>query len=86
MIERVVTVQEKIGQLYSHIREKAKATFRTFVGTANSKQETVASFLALLELVKQRFLVVEQGTLVEDIAIEAHPEAPQNNPLSESFV
>jgi len=86
MIERVVTVQEKIGQLYSHIREKAKATFRTFVGTANSKQETVASFLALLELVKQRFLVVEQGTLFEDIAIEAHPEAPQNNPLSESFV
>jgi segregation and condensation protein A len=86
VIERIVTVQEKIGQLYRHIREKASGSFRHFVGEKASKQEAVATFLALLELVKQRFLVVTQGELFEDIAIVSHPEPPTTDPFAESFV
>lgn len=86
VIQRIVTVQEKIGLLYRHIRAQAKATFTTFIGSAASKQEAVATFLALLELVKQRFLVVSQDQLFQDIAIEAHPEPPTTDPFAESFV
>ena len=86
VIQRIVTVQEKIGQLYRHIRSHAKASFTAFVGSAATKQEAVATFLALLELVKQRFLVVSQEQLFQDIAIESHPAPPTTDPFAESFV
>lgn len=85
-IERVVTVQDKIKQLFSQIKEKAKLTFSSFVGRGATKTEAVASFLALLELVKQRFVLVSQSSLFEDIEIAAHPEPPNGDPFLESFV
>jgi segregation and condensation protein A len=85
-LERIVTVREKIDQLFSHIRAKAKTSFHEFVGRGINRQEAVASFLALLELVKQRFVVVAQGGNFEDISIEHHPEAPASDPFAESFV
>jgi segregation and condensation protein A len=85
-IERVVTVQDKIKQLFSQIKEKAKLTFSSFVGRGATKTEAVASFLALLELVKQRFVLVSQSSLFEDIDIAAHPEPPNSDPFLESFV
>ncbi len=86
MLERVVTVQEKMNDLFKHIRSKLKTTFHEYIGKASSKQEAVATFLAMLELVKQRFLIVDQSSLFQDIRIEAHPEAPQVDPFAESFV
>lgn len=85
-IERVVTVQEKIKQLFSRIRDVARTTFRDFLGRGKTKPEAVASFLALLELVKQRFVRVSQTALFHDIDIEAHPDAPATDPLVESYV
>lgn len=85
-IERVVTIQEKISQLFTRIREHAHVTFTEFVGRQSSRPEAVASFLALLELVKQRFVRVSQQTLFHDIDIEAHPEPPAMDPFAESFV
>ncbi len=85
-VERVVTIQEKIRQLFDRIRSVAKTTFSAFVGKQATRPETVASFLALLELTKQRFIRVSQNELFRDIHIEAHPEAPEADPLAESFV
>lgn len=85
-LERVVTVQDKIKQLFGHIKDKAKLTFSSFVGRGATKTEAVASFLALLELVKQRFVLVSQGALFDDIDIAAHPEPPNDDPFVESFV
>jgi segregation and condensation protein A len=85
-LERVVTVQDKIKQLFGHIKDKAKLTFSSFVGRGATKTEAVASFLALLELVKQRFVLVSQGSLFDDIDIAAHPEPPNDDPFVESFV
>lgn len=86
IVERIVTVQEKIGQLYRHIREKAQGSFRLFIGEKATKQEAVASFLALLELVKQRFLVVNQEQIFQDISIASHPQPPTTDPFAESFI
>lgn len=85
-VERVVTIQEKISQLFTRIRQHAHVTFTEFLGQKSSRPEAVASFLALLELVKQRFVLVSQRTLFHDIDIEAHPDPPAADPLAESFV
>lgn len=85
-LERVVSVQEKIGLLFSRIRSTAKMTFKEFMGGNVSKPEAVASFLALLELVKQRFIRVAQVSLFEEIDIEKHPEAPETSPFAESYI
>jgi segregation and condensation protein A len=85
-VERVINIQEKIGGLLKRIREQARTTFHEFIGGKATKPEVVVSFLALLELVKQRFVRVAQGEIFEDISIEAHPEAPNTDPLANSFI
>jgi segregation and condensation protein A len=85
-VERVINIQDKIRGLLKRIKEFATTSFSQFVGKQASKPETVVSFLALLELVKQRFVRVTQDELFQDIDIKAHPDAPVHDPLVESFV
>lgn len=84
-IERAVSIQEKIRDLFTRIRSHAKTSFHTFVKDAGSRTEAIVSFLALLELVKQRFVVVDQKALFHDIDIASSPDAPSHDPLAESF-
>ncbi|MBD3281554.1 hypothetical protein GF391_02295 [Candidatus Uhrbacteria bacterium] len=81
-VARAVTIQEKITDLYGRIRRHAKVSFKQFIGKAKHKQEAIVGFLALLELVKQRFITVEQGDIFADIGIRSHPEAPERDPLT----
>ena len=65
-----ITIQEKIHHLLTALKSRAQISFKTLIGEARSKTEIIVSFLALLELVKQRSLVASQGTLFEDIIIK----------------
>lgn len=85
-IERAVSIQEKIRDLFRRVTVHAKTTFHTFVQGSESRTEAIVSFLALLELVKQRFVVVDQQSLFHDIDIAGAPDAPQHDPFAESFV
>lgn len=85
-IERAVSIQEKIRDLFMRIRSHAKTSFHTFVKDAGSRTEAIVSFLALLELVKQKFVIVDQKALFHDIDIASSPDAPQHDPFAESFV
>ena len=69
-LERVVSVQERIGQIREAILERSRMTFRDVVRGAKSKVDVVVSFLALLELVKQRLVSVVQGDSFSDIEIK----------------
>ncbi len=69
-LERVVSVKERFDEIRDAIMQRARFTFRDIVGTGKSKVETVISFLALLELVKQRVVHVVQGDSFEDIEIK----------------
>ena len=71
-IKRVITIQDKIKELGDRLRKHAKLTFASFMGRVRDKSEAVVSFLALLELVKQRVVTVDQSELFEDIEIAAH--------------
>jgi len=69
-LERVVSVKERFDEIRNAIMERARFTFRDIVGNGKSKVDTVISFLALLELVKQRVVHVSQGSSFEDIEIK----------------
>lgn len=68
MMERTVSVEEKIEQLKSRIASSATTYFHD-IATRGSRSDVVASFLALLELLKQDILHVEQSNHFGDIAI-----------------
>lgn len=86
LVEKVVSVQEKIEDLFTRIRTQAKMVFSDFVTKSTSKSEAVASFLALLELVKQRAVLVSQSSLFHDIEIMAHSEGSQDVPIADSYL
>jgi len=82
-ISRAVSIQEKIQDLYGRIRRHAKLSFSQFLQGVKHKEEAIVGFLALLELVKQGFVRVEQNELFKEIDISAHPDAPDQGPLTE---
>jgi len=68
-LERVVSVQERMTELRDAIVERSRMMFRDMVGGATSKVDVVVSFLALLELMKQRIVKAAQGDAFQDIVI-----------------
>lgn len=68
-LQRAISIQEKITSLKALILEKAHLNWQTFIAKAKDRTEVVVSFLALLELVKQRQLIAEQSALFQDIMI-----------------
>ena len=69
LLERTATVEERIVHLKRRIAEGARVLFHE-MAEHGSRAEMVTSFLALLELLKQKIVHVEQRGLFEDIAIE----------------
>src|SRR3989344_6061074 len=69
VLEEVVTISEKIDALQKLIYEKVEIKLRDLLKSAKSKTEVIVTFLALLELVKQKILSVEQETIFSEILI-----------------
>jgi len=68
-LERVVSVKERITQIRDAILERSRLTFKEVVKGAKSKVDVVISFLALLELVKQKTVSTVQDGSFSDIQI-----------------
>ncbi len=76
-VRKIRTLEETINDLASRVQSALKMSFREFSkhGSGLSKEEKVnviVSFLAMLELVKQGIVEVNQHELFDDIAIETH--------------
>ncbi len=69
VIEEVMSLEERIVSLQTSLRERAEYGFRELVAAAGNRMEVIVSFLAVLELVKQRYVVVRQGGAFGDIHI-----------------
>lgn len=67
---RVISIKEKIEHIRQMILEQATTSFRQVLRGAKGKTEVVVSFLALLELVKQKIVEAGQEKLFEDITIK----------------
>ena len=70
ILEEVVTISEKIDTLQRVLAEKIELKLQDLLKTAKSKTEIIVTFLALLELIKQKILTVEQETMFSDIIIK----------------
>lgn len=68
-LERVASVEERIRDIHRAIMKRAKFIFSDVVGAAKSRAEVVVCFLALLELVKQKIIKVQQTQAFEDIVL-----------------
>lgn len=70
VVRKTINIQEKISQIRQRIFKEASARFSDILKEAKDKTEVIVSFLALLELIKQRTIVVKQDKNFEDIMIE----------------
>jgi chromatin segregation and condensation protein Rec8/ScpA/Scc1 (kleisin family) len=69
-IEHKIRIEDKITSIQNLLLEKIKFSFTKVLGSAKSKTEVIVSFLALLELSKQRVVAIEQGGLFEEIMVD----------------
>ncbi|MDO8560308.1 MAG: segregation/condensation protein A [bacterium] len=65
-----ITVHERILQLRELIWKETKLRFSELLKTSKNRMEVIVSFLAVLELTKQRTVSVRQDELFKDIVIE----------------
>lgn len=73
---RTVSIEEKINHLREHIHKYATMNFNKLLRESKDKTEVIVTFLALLELVKQRMVVVVQADMFSDIEVKHFPTNP----------
>jgi segregation and condensation protein A len=66
----IITLEEKILALQQMLVERVETSFADLTRGAADRAEVIVSFLAVLEMVKQRFICVEQGQFFSDIRIK----------------
>ena len=68
-IQAVITLEEKIMQLKQTLLERAESSFSDLIRLSSDRVEVIVSFLAILEMVKQRVIFVKQEEFFSDIRI-----------------
>lgn len=68
-LEPKVNIEEKISSIRRLLLEKIKVNFSRLLKEAGDKTDIIVSFLAVLELAKQKELIFEQDGLFDDIHI-----------------
>ena len=71
MVKKVMSLEEMIDTLSVRIQSSIKLSFKEFSGMGKKeKVEVIVGFLAMLELVKQGIINVEQQGRFSDILME----------------
>jgi len=68
-IGRTINIKEKIDNIYEKINKLSFIKFSDCLIDKKDKIEIIVSFLAMLELIKQRTILVEQNNLFDEITI-----------------
>lgn len=69
-VSEIVTLEEKISDLKKMLTAKIETCFSEITTGAKDKIDVVIAFLAMLEMVKQRMVQVEQPGLFQDIKLK----------------
>ena len=75
-----ITIRDRIRHIVGKIKTSQRTSFRQLLGTRHARMEVVVTFLAMLELVKRRYLKAKQETLFGDINLvpaEAWDDDPE---------
>ena len=70
MVREVITLEERIRHLHDFIKGKIETSFSELVAASEDKVDVIVSFLAMLEMVKQRIIHVDQGELFSEIKLK----------------
>ncbi|HNV96969.1 MAG TPA: ScpA family protein [bacterium] len=68
-INRTINIKEKIDSIYEKINKLSFMKFSECLMDKQNKIEIIVSFLAMLELIKQRTIIVDQNNLFDEITI-----------------
>ncbi|WP_300280056.1 segregation and condensation protein A [Peptacetobacter sp.] len=66
--KKIISVEEKIFSIRETLKEKNKINFLDTIDKTN-KSDIIASFLSILELIKEKEIIVTQDEFFEDIII-----------------
>lgn len=75
-IRKVVSLEEKIRELEALLRERVERAFSELVAGAKEKVEVIVSFLAILELARQRLVNLHQTKPFAEIIIRRNNTPP----------
>lgn len=67
--EKEISVEDKVMELRGFILKKKKFTFKELLKKSKNKHEVIVSFLAILDLIKQKDISVTQDNAFGDIII-----------------
>lgn len=70
-IKKAISIQESIDKIKNLIQKHAEISFNSLVRGAKNKVEVIVNFLALLELIKQKTVLIRQEKVFGDINIKA---------------
>ena len=70
---KIISVEEKIEYIQNILTTADKISFNNIIKD-NTKDEVIATFLSLLELIKSKEIVVVQEIFFEDIIIKKNLE------------
>lgn len=85
LMEKKVSIEEKIFNIQKMLIDRIKMNFKQVLESAENKTEVIVSFLALLELIKQREIVADQGDLFSDIMISRKQKNEENQKMTSSY-
>lgn len=69
-IDRAVSMKETIERIHRLLKKSRRLLFGDLLGSAGNKTEVIVSFLALLELMKQRVVALHQECGFGNIVVE----------------
>jgi segregation and condensation protein A len=70
-VQKIISLKERIGILKDSLRKRTEILFSDIAKNSSSKSDIVVSFLAILEMVKQRVAKVEQSEIFSEIKIKS---------------
>ena len=71
-LKEAISIQEKIDHLRNSLSNKIETRLSDLLKNAKNKGEIIITFLALLELIKQRIFVADQDALFEEVIIKKY--------------
>ena len=68
-IDKAISIREKIEHIRTLLKNAEKVSFSDLLNDSKNRTEVIASFLALLELVKDESVVLKQGGSFKEIMV-----------------
>ncbi len=84
-VKEAISIQERIAHLQMQLSSQIETKLSDLLSTSKNKGEVIITFLALLELIKQRMFTVNQDDLFSDITIKKY-EVTFAEPIAEEEV